>query len=620
MGLDGVNFGKDYAAEFQAKQDAYLQKAAENLSKVGVTVSIGQPVVKTPDLDKPIAGAELEHPETPAAETAVVPAAEEKPAVEETPAPVANDSKYKVFAKRTIVDNASFQKKEDEIATNYYQIRNMTDDEIKNFAKKYTANELPEDASKEIIEQTENDIVTAYTHIKSLDNNGIRSLANYYTENQKNKENFDNTVTYYDKAEYKAAEAERKEARKQLVEQFRNEGLSKREAKKKADSMLVHNEYLGKTLFGIHSARKAVENNRELFFDENGNFSNEKYHEFALKQANINNQGAGEEVDYTFSLKERRKADIDEALKDASMTTLGKVVRKSGMETERNNTALYRGLAIAGIVGTGIGVGSAVGGLTSTAAAGSASTSAAGATAGTAAAAGSTAAATSGAVATATISGELIGGATGAALSPLATLFRDNGKKDGHALKIYTYTEKQKPQPQPPVVNPPVVEPVQDPPVQPCPTEEWDEKVCTHTVIPGSSWAYYANKSGITINGKKPAGNMLISYLYAQQLMYGIKNPKGLNETRFLPVGAEYVQHSDFSKLFNDETVMNQYGRYLNPLKNAEINVDNCVELNGKVNGRRNPKYKFGGFVRNNTTVAHYKQSCEDNVPVVTHR
>ncbi len=569
------------------------ETAAEQETKQTVTVPVGQPVT-TNTKKNPLTGLVVETTTTDTkGETSATVTGEK---TEEA-------SKNKFAASRTITDEASFKAKEDEMVKKYQQVRSMSDGEIEAFAKKYVENELPQDADEKLVADTKNEIIASYANIKSMSDDEIQKTAKYYTKNVRNKENFDNTVVYYDKAEYKAAEAERKNARKQLIDQFQNEGLSKKEAKKKADSMLVKNEYLRKTWFGIHSSRKAVENNRELFFDENGKFSNEKYHEFALKQANINNQNAGETVDYTFSLKERRKADIDNALQDASMTTLGKVVRKSGIETERNNTSLYRGLAIAGLVGAG----AATGGITVTSAAGSTSGSAAGAAAGSAAGAGSTAGAAAGAFAKVHIAGELIG----AAASPLALLLRDNGKKDRHAYEVYSYTEKPQ---QTVVITPP---PAQE---QPCPTEEWDEKVCAHTVIPGSSWAYYAENSGITINGKKPSGKMLESYLYAQQLMYDIKNPKGLKENRFLPVGAEYVQHSDFSKLFEDTNIMNQYGKYLNPLKNAEINVDNCVELDGKVKGKANPKYRFGGFVIENNKRAHYTQGCKDNVPQVSYR
>ena len=465
MGLDGVNFGKDYAAEFGAKQNANLEDLRQKLNKVGVTVPMVQ---QKTNLEKPIAGAQLEHTEKPAAEKLEQPEAKPEAAKAEAPAP--NDPQYRVFSKRTITDDASLQAKEDEMTKNYHQVKSMSDDEVKAFAKKYVENELPKDADKQLIADTENGIIEAYNNIKSMSDEDIKKTAKYYANNVRNQENFDNTVVYYDKAEYKAAEAERKEARKQLVAQFRNEGLSKREAKKKADSMLVKNEYLGKTLFGIHSARKAVTNNKELFFDENGKFSNEKYHEFALKQSNINNQNFGEETDYTFSLKERRKADIDNVLQDASMTTLGKVVRKSGIKTERNNTALYRGLVIAGLIGAG----AATGGITATATAGSASASTAGAAAGSAAAAGAASGAAAGATATAHISGAFLGGAA----SPLALLFSDKGKKDRHALKVYSYTEQPQPQPQPqPVVTP-------QPPVEECPrtTYEIKEEYCPHTV------------------------------------------------------------------------------------------------------------------------------------------
>ena len=102
--------------------------------------------------------------------------------------------------------------------------------------------------------------------------------------------------------------------------------------------------------------------------------------------------------------------------------------------------------------------------------------------------------------------------------------------------------------------------------------------------------------------------------------MYGIKNPKGLRENRFLPVGAEYVQHSDFSKLFNDEQIMSKYGNILNVLKDAKIDTSKCVELNGRIGGRTPQGFRYGGTINNQTQIAHFDQDCKTNKITVTYQ
>lgn len=88
-------------------------------------------------------------------------------------------------------------------------------------------------------------------------------MAENYVKDKYYEEKSDATQVFMDKQAYKAAEKERKEQRKDLVEQYRNEGLSRKEAKQKADAQLVENEYVsGK------KTRKYVEGNKDLFYDE----------------------------------------------------------------------------------------------------------------------------------------------------------------------------------------------------------------------------------------------------------------------------------------------------------------------------------------------------------------
>lgn len=418
--------------------------------------------------------------------------------------------------------------------------------------------------------------------IDKMTDEEIDKQAKLYIENKERKDKFESTHTFLDKAEYKKAEAE-KDA---YYEQLRKDGLSKKEAKAKAYEKFGENKYLSKGgwFFGIgkSSARKYIERNQDLFY-ENGKFLEEKLDDYVLEQAQRGNQDEGEATNYRYSLKERREAAAHSRVEDRRTTVhqQGEVAKAAGMSTENNNTLLYSAGATAATFGGGAILQATTG--------------------------------IAGAVGTFNACGQLCQGVTFPLGVPL--YIKDSGEKVKHIKDIKTQIPPAEVPPEQPVVPP-----VEVPPEQPCKNSQWDEKVCKNTVAKGSSWAYYAENSGITINDKKPAGKVLNAYLYAQQLMYGIKNPKGLRENRFLPVGAEYVQHSDFSKLFNDEQIMSKYGNILNVLKDAKIDTSKCVELNGRIGGRTPQGFRYGGTINNQTQIAHFNQDCKTNKITVTYQ
>lgn len=436
----------------------------------------------------------------------------------------------------------------------------------------------PEFKTPETVEEAK----AAYRQMKlngqtDMTDEEIDEQAKLYIQNKERKGKFESTHTFLDKAEYKKAEAEKDAYYKELREQ----GLSRKEAKAKAYEKFGENKYLSNGgLFGIgrSSARRFIERNQDLFY-EDGKFSEEKLDDYVLEQAQRGNQDEGEATNYRYSLKERRVATEQQRLEGRRTTVhqQGKVAKAAGMSTENNNTLLYSAGATAATFGAGAILQATTG--------------------------------ISGAIGQFNACGQLCKGVTFPLGLPI--YIKDPGEKIKHVKDI-------KPQIPPVEVPPeqPVVPPVEVPPEQPtvCPERPETEKVCEKTVQRGSSWAYYAENSGITINGKKPAGKVLNAYLYAQQLMYGIKNPKGLKENRFLPVGSKYVQHSDFSKLFENAEIMNKYGNILNVLKDADINVDNCVDLNGPVRGRRNPNFRYGGNVTGNTTIRTNIYDCDNNL------
>ena len=436
----------------------------------------------------------------------------------------------------------------------------------------------------------------------------LEKQARLIVKDEEREEEFRATETYIDKDAYKAAEKARKARREDLIKEFRNAGLSKRQAKAKADSMLVINKYASRT------TRAEINANRDLYFDENG-FSNNLFKSQALRRANVGTEydrETGEltaSVDHRYSLKEQRavvaakKADPNYKGK-ASVRREKKFGKDAGMSSEYNHTWLIRGGVIAGAVGTGVAAGALIGPIAVGAGATTATT--AGAAAGGAAAAGATAGANAAAVIginTMMTAGGLVGlGAGGVTAGFLA----DKGEKIKNTYALRNY-KLEKPQ----ITITPIVEP------KPCPVEEWDAETCTHTVKPGDSWAK-VQQAKVLINGKPIAGKYYNAYLDAQRLVYKVAHKNGRFENRFLPVGAQYVLHSDFSRFYNDEAIMKEFPslKLLQALPEGAITFNCDADTNGKISKGRGPRYA-GNVTGNPFAAAHYKQDCHDNEPVL---
>lgn len=218
-------------------------------------------------------------------------------------------------------------------------------------------------ATKEDRQKAIEEAKQAYLNFGTVEGQKVESekdaekMAKNYVKDQQYKENSNATQVFMDKEAYKAAEKARKEQRKQLIEQYRNEGLSKKEAKQKADAQLPENEYLRKGLFGQNKTRKYIESHKELFYDENGNFSSDKFKQTALKFANTHTE-EGEAENHYLSLKERREVAEKENVK---ASVIKNIAKKSNLGYEKDNTNLYRGLYVAGMTGVGAGIGAALG-------------------------------------------------------------------------------------------------------------------------------------------------------------------------------------------------------------------------------------------------------------------
>ncbi len=138
-------------------------------------------------------------------------------------------------------------------------------------------------------------------HGKTVNEKDAKQLAKRFVENELNKENFLSTRTFVDEADYKKAEQDREVQKSGLVSQYMREDstLSKKDAERKADANLVRNQYLKNK-----GAREYIDAHKDYFYDEQGNFSQEKYKAFV--KGLMNAHTSDEEVDnYRLSLNER---------------------------------------------------------------------------------------------------------------------------------------------------------------------------------------------------------------------------------------------------------------------------------------------------------------------------
>jgi len=410
-----------------------------------------------------------------------------------------------------------------------------------------------------------------------------KKAAKQMAKNEQRKEEFEGTRTYADKAEYKQAEKARKAERKELVKQYRDQGLSRREAKEAADNVLVKNIY----------ASKATRKNKE-FRDENGNFSNMKLKESALRRANIGNQGDAVE-DYRVSLKERR---ANAQLDGVTTHKEGHYTKDAGMSTEYNHTTQIRGGVIGGSAAAGYLAGHILGDIIITSESTSAST--AGAVAGDAAAgAASGAAADAAAEASVYISGELIGGAAGTVTGLAAAPFlSDHGEKIKHNYAINKPQQHEKPpvvEEQPPVVEEQPQQPVVDqtPQVQPQP-EPCFEDICDYeTDADGKTGWQSIVAATYRIDGKPIDAKMQKAVAHGLKLKHGITDFK-LNTipTKQVEVNGKKKTviavrlHTNFSDILTPENIRKH--PELQQLQGVQFELD----CNGKTqpgNGRGKP-------------------------------
>lgn len=454
-------------------------------------------------------------------------------------------------------------------------------------------------------------------------------MAKNYVENERHKENVQKTQVFMDKKAYKQAEKERKEEYKEMYNQYREDGYTRKEAKRLAKAQSVENEYISG-----RKTRKFVENNREYFYDENGNFSSDKFKQKAVEYANINTHEE-ETLNYHMSLRERRAAAEKEGV---STNVIKHMAKKSNLDYEKDNTNLYRGLAIGGGAAAGYGIGSLFS-VTSSAAAAAGSSSTAGAIINGSASASASAGAAASAAASASVNGGLVGAGSGLAAGVGASGFlQDKGKNEA---RVYAPGEKpvERHRPQTPDIDLIPAPPVNDVPNEPakvekpCPEEIWTTPACDYKVGKGDCWAGVIAGT-MKVNGKAPQGNVLKALVHAEKLKHGITNfklntmPGVYSKKKYEELQAKNPEaakkyfdthtmklYTDFTDLLENAELMKKHPelKYLKGLKEGDITVD-CKARGLKFTGKPKVNYtKYKGTpVASNT----YKQDCDDPVPV----
>ena len=273
------------------------------------------------------------------------------------------------------------------------------------------------------------------------DEKEAKKMAERYIENLRREHKIETTTTFIDKESFEAAQKEREAKKKELVQKYRNEGKGRREANKLADTVLGENKLLSNKRGGIDF----IEKHKDLFYDEAGNFSSDKYKEVVFGFTDRNSQ-EGEARSAYLSLAERRRLAAEFGCDD---DTISDIVKNGGGAFEKDNTEMIKigcaiaGAAIGGAAGNMLSTETSTGGSLAQAGAGA---QGAGGTAGSGAAAGVTPGSVEVDLGAA---GAVVGAAIGYALAP-----DDPGNKE-HPV----YDPQQPPKPTP--VQPTPVGPLQ---------------------------------------------------------------------------------------------------------------------------------------------------------------
>lgn len=573
MGLDfdPKKYGmRDYAAEFSEKAKEINAYNRGLLAGQGITVPIGKENIEQKDKDTNVSPEDEVRNDLGVSLGNTKKVEDAKEVTKGTePAPV------KPLAEEKVKENIMFE--EGNVVLK--KPRTLTSDYARDNAK--------------------NDAETQFSQYGTQDGQKItdpkqaREYAENYVKNKENLENFYSTRTYLTKEEYKAAQKEVKDAKKEFYQSLRDKGVGKREAKRRANAWaeanLVHNERLKNK-----DALKYVETHHDQFYDENGKFSQTKYKQFTEDLMNTHTQ-EGEARNGHLSLKERREAAQELKLDDDAVCDM---VHRAGGNFEKDYTELKQ----IGIIGGATIVTTVAGALlapTITASSGAATGAAAGAGAG--AGAGSTAGAAAGA--TVSISG--YGAAAGAI--PLGVggyiknKLRDNG---GIEPKVYEPGKKSEPKKEVPVV-------IEEEKPEVCilePDEAHDvvkqeAEYCPYPIRPGDAPQKIVLAKYRHEDGSRLSPDEALQVAHELKLIHGCKNYKdALN----MKVGDIFRCYTEFDGLAHPKLKGRKY----------------IVDCDAKTDGRRstspmrgrihNFNGQYNGAVRNHNIDMYWYQDCDN--------
>ncbi len=450
--------------------------------------------------------------------------------------------------------------------------------------------------------------------IKGLTDEQAQKMAEDYVKNEERLENFYSTRTFTDKKEYKAAKKEYKAAKKDHYKELREQGLSRREARKQTEEWakqnLVNNERLKNK-----GAKKYVEAHPEKFKDENGNFSQAKYKQFCEELMNTHTEENETRNGY-LSLKERREAAAKLDIDDDSVADF---VHRAGGAFEKDYSELKQAAIIGGTAAVTAAIG-AVAVPTLTASISSLATAGAGAVAG----AGATAGAGAGAVAAAgvNITAKGLGALLGLVPLGVGGYLKDKLKDKGDVeARVYSPDKKVEPPKEDKQEPQKEIQTVIQTVPQACvfkPEEEHkvvEKDYCSHKVQRGDNWtkvalAKYRVQIGTDANGNpvtRPVTQAeALKIAHELKLAHGIER-KDFNKLIFPAVGEELRLFDEFEGLYHPE------------LKGKKFIVDCDAKTDGKADtGKPKGQYKkWNGQYKQGTTGqssdSYWYEDCSGN-------
>lgn len=345
-------------------------------------------------------------------------------------------------------------------------------------------------------------------------------LADRYIENMRDQANFLGTVTYVDEDAYNQAKRDRKAAYNDLVKQYRAEGMSRGDAKRKADYMLARVERVKND-----DALRIINDPqyKDLFKDENGQFSSTKLKQFTLGLANTHT-GTDEVTNYHLSLKERREMAARMGWDDDALCELA---HRSGLDFEKDYTEVLQIAVALGGVAVGAGTGALLN-RTITAGASSTADDIAGAVVNGVGGAGASSSASGAAGVRLTknyaLEGAGIGGAIGGTIAPFV---KDNGGTEPDVVAPAEPPKAEPPKPEPPKPEPPTICEL-EPEDIPVPPTEVPEDTCTYKLKRGQT-LYDAVKHGYGLKSHKE----IMNYVHEIKDRYGIAYNVYTNRTEW---------------------------------------------------------------------------------------